>query len=107
MQVIHVVDSESVPQIGQIVRVLRGRDADKLAIVIALETDRFVRIADGDKRKFDSSKKKNILHLEYFDYVSSEVQDSVIQTGRVTNGKLRFAINKFKEILDAQIEKGV
>jgi len=94
----NVVDPESIPQIGQIVRVLRGRDVDNIAIVIAHEGDRFVRIADGDKRKFDSSKKKNILHLECCDFISSEVQDSISQTGRVTNGKIRFAINKFKEV---------
>jgi large subunit ribosomal protein L14e len=102
----NVVESDSIPRIGQIVRVLRGRDAEKLAVVIALEDSRFVRIADGDKRKFDLSKRKNILHLQFYDYVSSEVLDSIVQTGRVTNGKLRFAVNKFKEIIDAQNEKG-
>jgi len=101
-----VVDSESSPQVGQLVRVLRGRDADKLAIIVAIEDERFVRIADGDKRKFDTAKKKNVLHLEKFDLISSEVQDSITESGRVTNGKLRFAVNKFKEALDAQSEKG-
>jgi len=103
----NVIESESLPQIGQVVRVLRGRDADKYAIVIAVEDQRFVRIADGDKRKFDTAKKKNILHLEAVDFISSEVQDSILQTGRVTNGKLRFALNKFKEeCMDAQDVKG-
>ncbi|WP_025028084.1 KOW domain-containing RNA-binding protein [Caldalkalibacillus mannanilyticus] len=102
----NVVDPEAIPQIGQIVRVLRGRDADKLAIVVAIEDGRFVRIADGDKRKFDSSKKKNILHLECVDFISSEVQDSISQTGRVTNGKIRFAINKFKEVQEPLIKEG-
>lgn len=102
----NVVDSDSNPQIGQLVRVLRGRDADKLAVVIGLESKRFVRIADGDKRKFDSAKKKNFLHLQTFDFISTEVHDSIHQTGRVTNGKLRYAVNKYKELIEAQIEKG-
>jgi large subunit ribosomal protein L14e len=100
-----VVDSESVPQVGQLVKVLRGRDAEKLGVVIKVENNRFVWIADGDKRKFDKPKKKNILHLQTFDFHSSEVYESIMQTGRATNGKLRFAVNKFREILEAQ-QKG-
>lgn len=102
----NVVNSDTNPQIGQLVRVLRGRDVDKLAVVIGFENNRFVRIADGDKRKFDSAKKKNFLHLQMFDFISTEVHDSIHLTGRVTNGKLRYAVNKYKELIDVQIEKG-
>lgn len=102
----NVVDSETIPQIGQIVRILRGRDANKIAVVIGLEQHRFVWIADGDKRKFDSPKKKNVTHLEAFNYVSTEVRDSIEGTGRVTNGKLRYAVNKFSEMLHAEEMKG-
>ena len=38
-------------QIGQIVKVLRGRDAGKYAIVIRPIEDKFVWVADGEKRK--------------------------------------------------------
>jgi ribosomal protein L14E/L6E/L27E len=85
------------PQIGQLVINLRGRDASKYAVVIGIEDERFVLIADGDKRKFDQPKKKNVLHLELLDYVSPEVAGSIQETGRVTNGKLRFAIAKYVE----------
>ena len=90
-------DAASKPRLGQIVRVLRGREQDKYAVIVRLSDDRFVWIADGDKRKFDQPKKKNILHLQLLDYVSSEVADSLRETGRVTNGKLRFALAKFLE----------
>lgn len=101
-----VVDSESTPQIGQVVRILRGRDKDKLAIVVGLENHRFVWLADGDKRKFDSPKKKNINHIQQYDYISREVEQSIMEIGRVTNGKLRFAVNKFQEQVDTDIQKG-
>ena len=85
------------PQLGQIVKVLRGRDPGKYAVVIGIVDQRFVWIADGDKRKFDQPKKKNLLHLQLQDAISSEVVSSIRETGRVTNGKLRFALNKFVE----------
>lgn len=85
------------PQLGQLVRNLRGRDAGKHAVVIGIEDERFVLIADGDKRKFDQPKKKNVLHLELLSHISPEVSDSIRETGRVTNGKLRYAIAKYVE----------
>lgn len=97
------------PQIGQIVKVLRGRDLGKPAIVIGIVDERFVLIADGDKRKFDQpkKKKKNLLHLQLESMISSEVADSILETGRVTNGKLRYALNRFVHTGQAEAnEKG-
>jgi large subunit ribosomal protein L14e len=85
----------SIPQIGQLVRILKGKDAGEAAVVIAVVDSRFVYIADGDKRKFDGPKKKNILHLELIPFISSEVVNSLEETGRVTNGKLRYAVMKY------------
>ncbi|WP_128896411.1 KOW domain-containing RNA-binding protein [Longirhabdus pacifica] len=94
------------PQIGRIVKILSGRDTGKFAIIVQVIDDRYVHIADGDKRKFDQPKKKNILHLQMQHDVSQEVVNSMNETGRVTNGKLRFALNRFiNDILGAQ-QKG-
>jgi len=90
-------ETDKHPALGQIVRVLRGREQDQYAIVVSLEDRRFVWIADGDKRKFDQPKKKNILHLHLLPIISSEVADSLHETGRVTNAKLRYALKKFVE----------
>ncbi|WP_041048872.1 KOW domain-containing RNA-binding protein [Gordoniibacillus kamchatkensis] len=85
------------PQLGQLVRNLRGRDEGKIAVIVGIQDERFVLIADGDKRKFDQPKKKNVLHLELLPRHSEEVADSLRETGRVTNGKLRYAITKYVE----------
>jgi large subunit ribosomal protein L14e len=96
------------PQLGQIVRILRGRDLNKFAVIIAIVDQRFVWIADGEKRKFDQPKKKNLLHLQLQDVISQEVVNSLLETGRVTNGKLRYALNKFAESMqiEAEIKEG-
>lgn len=90
------MNAESSPQVGQLVKILKGKEAGETAVVIAVADSRFVYIADGAKRKFDSPKKKNILHLELTPIVSSEVVNSLKETGRVTNGKLRFAVMDFE-----------
>ena len=99
-------ESEASPQVGQFVRILQGRDADRFAVIIKVIDERFVLVADGEKRKFDRPKKKNVNHLELCEVVSPEVQNSIIETGRVTNGKLRFAIKKFVNEQLTDFEKG-
>jgi large subunit ribosomal protein L14e len=91
------MNESSQPQLGQIVKVLRGRDALKYAVIVGIVDQRFLLIADGDKRKFDQPKKKNMLHLQLQKEISREVAESLKETGRVTNGKLRYALNKFAE----------
>jgi large subunit ribosomal protein L14e len=83
------------PQIGQFVKVLRGKDEESYAVIVAILDDRFVMIADGNKRRFDQPKKKNVLHLKLQPAISQEVSSSLLETGRVTNAKLRYAIQKF------------
>lgn len=83
------------PQVGQFVKVLRGKDEESYAVVIAIIDERIVLIADGDKRRFDSPKKKNVLHLQLQPAISQEVVNSLQESGRVTNAKLRYVIQKF------------
>lgn len=90
-------ETHSCPVIGQIVKISRGRETGQLAIVIDIVDDRFVLLADGEKRKYDRPKKKNANHIIPTHYISPEVQNSLLRTGRVTNGKLRFALSKFAE----------
>ncbi|SDX91038.1 hypothetical protein SAMN05518855_102820 [Paenibacillus sp. CF384] len=85
---------EHMPEIGRIVKVLKGKDGGSYAVIIQVLDERFVLVADGDKRRFDQSKKKNVLHLLMQPVVSHEVADSMRETGRVTNAKLRYAIQK-------------
>jgi ribosomal protein L14E/L6E/L27E len=101
-----LIESDSTLQVGQIVSITQGRDAGQYAVIIKILDERFVVLADGDKRKFDRPKKKNIHHLEFFDYVSPEVQNSMKETGRVTNGKLRFALTKYVNELVTDLKKG-
>jgi Ribosomal protein L14E/L6E/L27E len=97
--------SSKIPEVGQIVQVTQGRDSGKYAVVIGVE-DRFVYIVDGDKRKFDRPKKKNLLHVRLLNEVAREVADSIRETGRVTNGKLRFVLSRYANESEEAQEKG-
>lgn len=94
------------PHLGQIVQILRGRDVGQYAVVVGVINAKFVILADGYKRKFDRPKKKNILHVRYEDYVNEEVANSLNEQGRVTNAKLRYALQQFHLIRPPEEEKG-
>lgn len=84
----------------------QGKDAGQYAVIIKILDERFVFIADGTNRMFHSPKRKNISHLDFFDYVSPEVQNSIIETGTVTNGKLHYAVSKFVKGQVTDLKKG-
>jgi large subunit ribosomal protein L14e len=92
-------------QIGQLVKVLRGKDVDTYGVVVELIDGKFVRIADGNKRKFDQAKLKNLQHLQLLPWISDEVVNSLKESGRVTNGKLRHAVISFKLFTDTITEE--
>lgn len=93
------------PQIGQFVIVTSGRNAGQYAIIVRL-SEKYAYLADGAKLTFDQPKKKNLKHLQLVDLVSPEVQNSILDTGRVTNGKLRFALTRFLNERLSEKEKG-
>ncbi|HEU5139019.1 MAG TPA: KOW domain-containing RNA-binding protein [Bacillales bacterium] len=99
-------DPDHSPKLGQLVKILRGKDYDQYSVIVEIINQRFVRIADGDRRKFDRAKKKNLIHLELQDFISPEITRSLEEAGRVTNGKLRFAVAKFLEQQVIELEKG-
>lgn len=99
-------DVQTVPQVGQIVRITKGREQNQYAIIINIMDDRFVLLADGEKRKYDRPKKKNVLHIELTPFVANEVKTSLLETNRVSNGKLRFALAKYASEVVTVLEKG-
>lgn len=85
------------PELGQIVEVVRGRDRGICCVVVAQQPDRYVWIADGHKRKAERPKKKNVLHLRKVPHVAREVRDAFQRTGKVTNAELRYALRSLAE----------
>lgn len=92
-------------QLGQIVKVLKGRDVNTYCVVIELIDDRHVLVADGLKHKFDSPKRKNVQHLEFIPFISNEVVHSLQDSNRVTNAKLRYAVEAYVKSININAEE--
>ncbi|AMM95989.1 hypothetical protein UP12_00840 [Bacillus pumilus] len=73
---------------GQVVCIVQRKEQDQYTGVIGMFGGCHVLIADGEKRKFHSPKKK-YQSYNLYGCVSPEVQNSIFKTGRVIDGQLR------------------
>lgn len=92
--------------IGQVIEIVKGRDAGNIAIVVHQIDERFVYIADGAYRRSEEPKKKNIKHIHLTRYVAEDIREALLQAGRVPNLKIRYALDKYKETITEEQMKG-
>ncbi len=85
----------TLPEVGRVVEVTRGRDRGMVAVVVRQEADRFVYVADGFKRTALRPKKKNVLHVRSTSHFSNAVLDEVSVGNRGADVVLRDAVNAY------------
>lgn len=88
----------TLPELGRVVEIMRGRDRGLTCIVVGQEADRFVFLADGDKRRAEKPKKKNVLHVRNTAHIAHEVLDELREQGKVSNAKLRYAVRVYLSV---------
>ena len=80
--------------IGQYVKSTQGRDKNYLFVVIDIIDDKMVKVVDGDLRKVDNPKTKNIKHIKKINKVSENIQNQVINEKKLTNLMVKQEIMK-------------
>jgi large subunit ribosomal protein L14e len=92
------------PQLGQVVEILKGKEAGQRAVVVGIVDQKTVLLADGKKRLSAAPKRKNIAHIRLIDHIDPCVALELKQKGQVSDAKLRYCLNRYqRDIL--QIEK--
>ncbi|MGF7186123.1 ribosomal protein L14E/L6E/L27E [Desulfitispora alkaliphila] len=82
--------------LGQVVQSTAGRDKEQTYIVVSLEDDRFVYLANGHKRKVSNPKKKNLSHVKVIG-IDRKIKGILESDKKLDNGELRRAV---KELTD-------
>ena len=81
---------------GDIVLALRGRDSERMFVVVGLIDDDYVFIADGKSRKADLPKKKKIKHISLEKKAGAGFIESLnLKNGKFTNSVLRKIISEY------------
>jgi len=79
-------------EVGIIVYSIRGRDSGRFYIVVEVVDDKFIKIADGELRRIDKPKLKQIKH---------------VKTDGSSIPKLAEKLKEGKKIFDAEIRSSL
>lgn len=81
--------SDNEVRIGQLVSSIQGRDSGMYYLVVQVEDETRVRVADGEGRKVEKPKSKNIKHLKFYDLVAGSIFEKAQIGKRVTSEDVR------------------
>lgn len=93
-------------RLGQVVSSRAGRDRGRLFIVVSLNDDRTVCVADGETRTIDRAKRKNLRHLTVHPHVAHELGDRLASGERPSDNELRLFLRALKDAGVAQPKEG-
>jgi ribosomal protein L14E/L6E/L27E len=83
---------------GRIVSSKAGRDRGRKFVILEVLDERTVVVADGDLRKVDNPKRKNVRHLLIHQGVVAPVREKLLAGGAPTDEEIRRALEtEFKE----------
>ncbi|HBR35438.1 MAG TPA: RNA-binding protein [Firmicutes bacterium] len=85
------------PRLGQKVLSKQGRDAGATFLIVGLQSDDYVLVADGQKRSINRPKKKNRKHLSLTLQVAEEIAAKLTTGVRVTDEEIVDAIRRLGE----------
>jgi ribosomal protein L14E/L6E/L27E len=81
---------------GQIVMSKAGRDKGRLFVIMEIASEEYVLLADGDLRKVENPKKKNIKHLAGHKASLPEIAQKIKNNEKIENIDLRRAIEPYE-----------
>ena len=79
-------------EMGRVVVSRQGHDHGRRFLVVGLVDERFVLIADGDTRKLDHPKKKQLKHLYAEPYIAQEALASIAAHQQTADSDIRKAL---------------
>ncbi len=93
---------ENQVKIGQLVCSKQGRDRGRYYLVLEMLKNTFVYLVDGEKRRMDNPKQKNIKHLTVYPAVAEDIAQDWEAGQNPGNSEIRRVIDQFKQFLFEQ-----
>ena len=88
---------EITPACGVVAVSKAGRDAGKYFVILEVQDDQHVLIADGELRKVDKPKRKKLKHLWIRPYVAESVRECLKEQKLLMDSDLRKALTVFEK----------
>lgn len=95
--------------LGRIVYSKSGRDKGKMFVIIGIVDENFVMLADGDLRKIENPKLKNIKHLQMTNMIAEDIltiiNEGVLPDNHIIRKTLR-SIQETRETVGRRSDNG-
>ena len=93
----------SVPvELGRVAASTAGRDAGKYFIIVGIESENVVFVADGVLRKLEKPKRKKLKHLALKPQVSKVIGDKLREGKKVFDPEIKSALLNFENECQAK-----
>ena len=89
-------------QLGRVVVSIAGRDAGNYFIIVGIESESIVLIADGVIRKLDKPKRKKLKHLVLKPQISKIIGDKLKEGKKVFDPEIKSALLNFENECQAK-----
>ncbi|MEQ8201786.1 MAG: KOW domain-containing RNA-binding protein [Syntrophomonadaceae bacterium] len=89
--------------LGKVVISKSGRDKDKAFVIIGILNERHLIVCDGDIRKIENPKKKNIRHLNFTSMQAHDVLEYLRKGEKPPNHVIR---KNIKQLIDKGLSHG-
>lgn len=89
-----------VVQIGHLVCSAKGRDKGRFYLVVGCDDPARICLADGERRKVENPKYKNIKHLDIREAIAGEIKIKAANGRRINNADIRKELKSFVKELD-------
>lgn len=83
-------------EIGQLVCSKRGRDCGQFYLILEKIDNTFVYLVDGEKRRIENPKRKNVKHLKFFPVVAEQLAVHWKAGEQVSNTDVRKVLGALK-----------
>lgn len=84
-------------ELWQLVSSKAGRDEGQTYLVAELDQDGFARLVDGDKRRLEAPKRKNVRHLVPHPAIAGDLAQKASAGTAVRNVEVREALRRLVE----------
>lgn len=81
--------------LGEIVYSKAGRDSGEAFIIIGIQDDHYIFLADGDIRRIEKAKKKKRKHVIETGFVDQALKKRLLEGNIVSNADIRKGISSY------------
>ncbi|AZO96524.1 KOW domain-containing RNA-binding protein [Halocella sp. SP3-1] len=89
-------------ELGDLVISTAGRDEGKYYLVVKIVDEDYIQVSDGDKKRIENPKRKNIKHVRPAGYHFEEISIWLLEGKRVRNEDIKKAIKDYQKNEEAK-----